>query len=101
VFRLATILGTSRTTFTLPSVSRCSHPWMPNSLVLRTERVETPPPPSLLIPFHRDPDFVERKELFDQIRRHCAGPGSWTALIGLGGVGCVYKASGRHELSYG
>ena len=51
------------------------------------ERPETPPSPSLLIPFPQDPDFVERGVIFDQINQKCAVPGSRTALVGLGGVG--------------
>ncbi|PQE14359.1 hypothetical protein CJF30_00006939 [Rutstroemia sp. NJR-2017a BBW] len=39
------------------------------------ERVETPPNPSIVIPFNRDRDFK------------CAVSGSRTALVGLGGVG--------------
>ena len=53
----------------------------------RQERPETPPNPSSTVPFRRDKDFVERGVLFDQIQQKCAVPGSWTALIGLGGVG--------------
>lgn len=53
----------------------------------RTERPETPPNPSILIPFGRDGDFVERGGLIDQIENSCGRPGSRTALVGLGGVG--------------
>ena len=45
------------------------------------------PRTSCNIPFRRDPDFVERGAVLDQINHKCAVPGSWTALIGLGGVG--------------
>ncbi|KAH8760639.1 P-loop containing nucleoside triphosphate hydrolase protein [Hyaloscypha finlandica] len=51
------------------------------------ERVETPPNPSVVIPFSRDTDFVERGILLDQIHQKCAVLGSRTALVGLGGVG--------------
>ncbi|KUL85456.1 hypothetical protein ZTR_06752 [Talaromyces verruculosus] len=51
------------------------------------ERPETPPRPSLSIPFLRDPDFVDRGTILDQLHRRCAAPGSRTALVGLGGVG--------------
>ncbi|PQE31720.1 hypothetical protein CJF32_00001045 [Rutstroemia sp. NJR-2017a WRK4] len=51
------------------------------------ERVETPPNPSIVIPFNRDRDFVEREILLDQIHQKCAVLGSRTALVGLGGVG--------------
>ncbi|CZR68212.1 related to kinesin light chain [Phialocephala subalpina] len=51
------------------------------------ERLETPPNPSVVIPFSRDTDFVERREVLDQIHKKCAVSGSRTALVGLGGVG--------------
>ncbi|KAH7418767.1 hypothetical protein BKA64DRAFT_590888 [Cadophora sp. MPI-SDFR-AT-0126] len=50
------------------------------------ERPETPPNPSIVIPFSRDTDFVERGVL-DQIHQKCDVLGSRTALVGLGGVG--------------
>ncbi|KAH9203201.1 putative kinesin [Leptodontidium sp. 2 PMI_412] len=50
------------------------------------ERPETPPNPSIVIPFSRDIDFVERA-IFDQIHQKCVVLGSRTALVGLGGVG--------------
>ncbi|KAG4440291.1 hypothetical protein IFR05_004252 [Cadophora sp. M221] len=50
------------------------------------ERPETPPNPSIVIPFSRDTDFVERA-ILEQIHQKCAVPGSRTALVGLGGVG--------------
>ncbi|OAA74310.1 hypothetical protein LEL_07891 [Akanthomyces lecanii RCEF 1005] len=53
----------------------------------RTEPPETPPTPSILIPFGRDSDFVERGKIFEKIDHGCGRPGSWTALVGLGGVG--------------
>ncbi|KAI1664793.1 Kinesin light chain [Pyrenophora tritici-repentis] len=51
------------------------------------ERPETPPQPSCFVPFRRDPDFVTRGTLLDQIRERCAAPASRVALVGLGGVG--------------
>ncbi|KAJ5246378.1 kinesin [Penicillium chermesinum] len=54
---------------------------------LPSERSETPPSPSLSIPFLRDPDFVDRGTILKQLHHQCAAPGSWTALVGLGGVG--------------
>ncbi|OBT39371.1 hypothetical protein VE00_10239 [Pseudogymnoascus sp. WSF 3629] len=51
------------------------------------ERLETPPNPSIVIPFSRDTDFVERGVLLDQINQKCAVLGSRIALVGLGGVG--------------
>ena len=56
-----------------------------NSLAL--ERPETPPSPSILIPFARDTDFVERGTSLDQIQQRCATPDGRAALVGLGGVG--------------
>ncbi|KAF1828098.1 hypothetical protein BDW02DRAFT_458068, partial [Decorospora gaudefroyi] len=51
------------------------------------ERRETPPPPSIVIPFGRDKDFVERGTILGNIEKRCAAPDSRTALVGLGGVG--------------
>ena len=51
------------------------------------ERPETPPSPSCFVPFRRDPDFVDRGTLLDQIREKCSAPASRIALVGLGGVG--------------
>ncbi|PSN58703.1 hypothetical protein BS50DRAFT_509944, partial [Corynespora cassiicola Philippines] len=50
-------------------------------------RPETPPSPSAVLPFPRDRDFVERGTILDQVHQKCAVPGSWAALVGLGGVG--------------
>ncbi|KAH8589776.1 P-loop containing nucleoside triphosphate hydrolase protein [Bisporella sp. PMI_857] len=49
------------------------------------------------VPFRRDPDFVYRGVLLNQIHQKCAVPGSWTALVGLGGVG---KSQLAIEYSY-
>ncbi|KAH8726854.1 hypothetical protein GQ44DRAFT_704911 [Phaeosphaeriaceae sp. PMI808] len=54
---------------------------------LPPERPETPPRPSIVIPFPRDSDFVKRGALLDQIREKCSAPASRIALVGLGGVG--------------
>ncbi|CAN9251608.1 unnamed protein product [Alternaria alternata] len=51
------------------------------------ERPETPPQPACFVPFRRDPDFVDRGTLLDQIRQRCSAPASRVALVGLGGVG--------------
>ncbi|KAL7787204.1 P-loop containing nucleoside triphosphate hydrolase protein [Trichoderma afarasin] len=51
------------------------------------ERRETPPPPSQLIPFPRDPDFVNRGDILDKISARCLEPAGRVALVGLGGVG--------------
>lgn len=53
------------------------------------ERLETPPNPSIVIPFSRDKDFVERGTILDLIYEKFTGPGSRAALVGLGGAGYV------------
>ncbi|OAG09996.1 uncharacterized protein CC84DRAFT_459150 [Paraphaeosphaeria sporulosa] len=58
-----------------------------NSYYPAAERPETPPHPSIVIPFARDADFVKRGTLLDEVSERCAAPGSRTALVGLGGVG--------------
>ncbi|KAK0316452.1 hypothetical protein LTR01_000200 [Friedmanniomyces endolithicus] len=50
-------------------------------------RPETPPRASSNVPFRRDPEFVDRKKLFDQINVKLSTPGARAALVGLGGVG--------------
>ncbi|KAJ6142476.1 hypothetical protein N7471_001929 [Penicillium samsonianum] len=64
---------------------------------LPPERPETPPSPLSTVPFTRDPDFVRRNTLFDQIYRKNSVAGSRIALIGLGGVG---KSQLAIEYSY-
>jgi hypothetical protein len=54
---------------------------------LPIEQLGSRPNPTILIPFSRDRDFVERRSLFDRISRDCGVSGSRTALVGLGGVG--------------
>ncbi|KEY70103.1 hypothetical protein S7711_10298, partial [Stachybotrys chartarum IBT 7711] len=63
------------------------------------ERAETPPCPSIVIPFSRDLDFVDRGvtleqgatvdqgTIADHVIQKCRRSGSRTALVGLGGVG--------------
>ncbi|KAL6802540.1 P-loop containing nucleoside triphosphate hydrolase protein [Trichoderma sp. SZMC 28013] len=51
------------------------------------ERRETPPQPFPLIPFGRDPDFVNRGDILQQISARCLEPAGRVALVGLGGVG--------------
>ncbi|KAJ4290127.1 hypothetical protein N0V88_006634 [Collariella sp. IMI 366227] len=54
---------------------------------LPPERPVTPPSPFASIPFSRDPDFVNRGEILDQIEQRCSEPAARVALVGLGGVG--------------
>ncbi|KAL8313074.1 hypothetical protein RB593_007337 [Gaeumannomyces tritici] len=51
------------------------------------ERPETPPQPFATIPFSRDPDFVDRGDILDQLRQRCSEPAGRMALVGLGGIG--------------
>lgn len=43
--------------------------------------------PSCVIPFPRDPDFVDRGTLLGDVHVKCSAPASRVALVGLGGVG--------------
>jgi hypothetical protein len=52
-----------------------------------SERPETPPLPFAAIPFSRDPDFVNRVDILDQVDQRCSEPAARVALVGLGGVG--------------
>ena len=58
---------------------------------IHSDRPETPPTPSSTIPFRRDPDFIVRQTLLDQLHEKCAAPAARTSLIGLGGVGYVKR----------
>ncbi|OCK73007.1 HET-domain-containing protein, partial [Lepidopterella palustris CBS 459.81] len=53
----------------------------------KASQAETLPTPSSTIPFRRDPDFVDRGSILDQIQQKCEVSGSRTALVGLGGIG--------------
>ncbi|KAL8944298.1 MAG: hypothetical protein Q9211_000638 [Gyalolechia sp. 1 TL-2023] len=57
----------------------------------------TLPTPSSTIPFRRDPDFIDRGAILDQLHQKCALSASRTALVGLGGVG---KSQLAIELGY-
>jgi hypothetical protein len=90
-FQAGTINGQVNTEFhhhapagELPGSKLLYPPLMTASL---PERPETPPNPSVVIPFSRDTDFVERGTILDQIHQKCVVSGSRTALVGLGGVG--------------
>ncbi|KAK4172406.1 hypothetical protein QBC36DRAFT_390435 [Triangularia setosa] len=48
---------------------------------------ETPPQLSATVPFSRDPDFVNRGDILDQINKRCSEPAARVALVGLGGIG--------------
>ncbi|RYP21051.1 hypothetical protein DL765_002458 [Monosporascus sp. GIB2] len=86
----ATIPDGTRNTFIARENSRLIGNLINNTYVTKSlaeERAETPPRPSVVIPFSRDTDFVERRAILDQIHRKCAEARSRTALVGLGGVG--------------
>ncbi|UPX11168.1 uncharacterized protein EKO05_0001790 [Ascochyta rabiei] len=52
-----------------------------------TERREDAPQPSIVIPFARDKQFIDRGTLLDEIHERCGLPNARIALVGLGGVG--------------
>jgi len=52
-----------------------------------SERPETPSLPFSNVPFPRDPDFVKRGSLSDEIHDRLSTPGARLALYGLSGVG--------------
>ncbi|KAK4653373.1 LOW QUALITY PROTEIN: hypothetical protein QC762_0082910 [Podospora pseudocomata] len=58
-----------------------------NTFPQAPERSETPPRPFATIPFSRDPDFVNRGDILEQIDRRCSEPAARVALVGLGGIG--------------
>ncbi|KAJ5107180.1 hypothetical protein N7456_003855 [Penicillium angulare] len=58
---------------------------------------EHPPSPFSTVPFPRDPDFIERGPLLDDIHEKISSPAARTALVGLGGAG---KSQLAIEYSY-
>lgn len=50
---------------------------------------ETPPEPCSTVPFGRDPDFVPRGSILEDIEDRCSSSTTLIALVGLGGVGYV------------
>ncbi|GAB7336927.1 hypothetical protein MBLNU13_g01769t2 [Cladosporium sp. NU13] len=61
------------------------HHHAPDTVVL--ERAETPPAPLSTVPFRRDPDYVQRGPLLEEITLKLSRPAARVALVGLGGVG--------------
>lgn len=51
-----------------------------------TDQTRPRPKPTILIPFRRDPDFIERDVLHDVVHKS-KEPGARIGLVGLGGVG--------------
>ncbi|KAL8364648.1 hypothetical protein RB595_003771 [Gaeumannomyces hyphopodioides] len=64
-----------------------NHGTMNIEIHLPPDRPETPPQPFATIPFSRDPDFVDRGDILDQLRQRCCQPAGRVALVGLGGIG--------------
>jgi hypothetical protein len=79
--------GSISTTFPVPP-GKTQTPFEPSRATLTSsERPETPLQPSAAIPFCRDPDFVDRGDILDQIHQRCSEPAGRVALVGLGGIG--------------
>jgi len=55
--------------------------------MLHVERTETPPAPLSSVPFRRDPDYVQRGPLLEEVTSKLSRPAARVALVGLGGVG--------------
>lgn len=51
------------------------------------EPTRTSPPPSSTVPFHRDPNFVDRPGL-ETLEEKLSVWNKKVALVGIGGVGC-------------
>jgi hypothetical protein len=43
--------------------------------------------PTCVVPFRRDPDFVDGGTVLDDLQKKCLALASRVALVGLGGVG--------------
>jgi len=40
-----------------------------------------------MVPFRRDPNFVDRDDILTRIDEKCSQPAGRVALVGIGGVG--------------
>ena len=60
---------------------------------IASERSEMPPSPFSTIPFPRDPDYIDRSWLIDQLNEKLCVPHAKVALQGLGGIGYVQSTS--------
>ena len=62
-----------------------------DAIYLMIEPQEPAPGPLSTVPFPRDPDFVDRGTLLDDIHIISSSLDSRAALVGIGGVGSVTK----------
>lgn len=62
-----------------------------DAIYLMIEPQEPTPGPLSTVPFPRDPDFVDRGTLLDDIHIISSSLASRAALVGIGGVGSVTK----------
>jgi hypothetical protein len=68
---------------------RCSNQVL---ITLTADLADVPPSPLSTVPFPRDPDYVRRSLLIEQIHTKLSVPGARVALVGLGGVGyCILE----------
>lgn len=51
--------------------------------------------PISTVPFRRDPDFVDRGALLNEVWTKCSMPASCVALVGLGGIGYVINKTNK------
>lgn len=58
-----------------------------SDLLSIVETSQTPLEPSSAVSFRRDPNFIDRSEIFAQMHERCQVPASQTVLLGLGGIG--------------
>ncbi|KAK5082564.1 hypothetical protein LTR70_007670 [Exophiala xenobiotica] len=63
-----------------------STPARSSTTLARVQPVVPSPPPSIVVPFRRDRDFVERP-VFDEIWQRASKPAARVGVVGLGGVG--------------
>ena len=95
-FQAGTITGSVTTEFHshAPGEPVSCHAQCPPSLkmFLKLELPETPPNPlSIPLPFDRDPDYIQRGSLLDEITTKLLRPAARVALVGLGGVGYITR----------
>jgi hypothetical protein len=81
--------GTNRFPFRLQKFSECGRRQANKPVSQEQPATRPTPKPYAIIPFSRNPDFVNRGDIINQVHQLRAEPPRRVALVGLGGVGYV------------
>lgn len=80
-------LGQSFQDLTISGTARVHAGNVYNTFAQPADREEYPPEPLSTTPFPRDPDYVHRKSIEDEMHTKLSVNAARVALVGLGGLG--------------